>query len=183
MDEEVIKEEVVEEGVADPQPAAPVKTSDEANAEYKGLWQRALADYQNLQREVSARRQELVAMSELQILEEFIPVYDNFKKAFSHHPNITGENKKQLKGWIDGIGYIMKQFAEVMKNHNVEEIKTVGEKFDITRHESVGEEEVDPSPPLEVSATLRQGEIIREVDGGYTMSGRVIKVAKVIVAK
>lgn len=172
MDEEVTKEEKVEE-METPQTAAPaVKTPEEECAEYKGLWQRALADYQNLQREVNSRRQELVAMSELQILEEFIPVYDNFKKAFSHHPNITGENEKQLKGWIDGIGYIMKQFAEVMKNHNVEEIKTVGEKFDITRHESVGEEE-----------GKAVGEIIREVDGGYTMRGRVIKVAKVIVGK
>lgn len=143
--------------------------------EYKSAWQRALADYKNLQKETQDRRAEWVSMSEQQIVEEFIPVYDNFKKAFAHHPELksSDENNKQIQNWINGIGYIQKQFQEVMKNHNVEEIKTVGEMFDPRRHETVGEEESDKP----------HGTILKEADGGYTMGARVIKVAKVIIAK
>lgn len=144
--------------------------------EYKLGWQRALADYNNLQKETKSRMSEWIQMSELQILEEFIPVYDNFKKAFAHHPELdtTTEEGKRIKNWVDGIGYIMKQFGEVLKNHKVEEIKTVGEKFDPKMHETVGEEEVEGK---------EQGEIIKEMDGGYTMGERVVKVAKVIIVK
>lgn len=144
--------------------------------EYKQGWQRALADYNNLQKETKARMSEWIQMSELQILEEFIPVYDNFKKAFAHHPdlNVEDENSKRVKNWIDGIGYIMKQFGEVLKSHKVEEIKTVGEKFNPKLHETVGEEEIEGK---------EQGEIVKEMDGGYVMGERVVKVAKVIIAK
>lgn len=141
-------------------------------AEYKLGWQRAVADYQNLQKEVAARRAELASMSEQQILEDFIPVYDNFKKAFAHRHEVNSE-MRQLRNWIDGIVHIMKQFGEVLKAHGVEEIKTAGEMFNPEFHEAVGEEEAGKEPGL----------ILREVDGGYTMGGRVIKAAKVIIAK
>ncbi|HLC69478.1 MAG TPA: nucleotide exchange factor GrpE [Patescibacteria group bacterium] len=143
--------------------------------EFKAGWQRALADYKNLQQEIANRRGEWVQMSEQQILEEFIPIYENFKKAFGHHPELDGENEehKKMKNWIQGVGYIMKQYGDVLKSHGVEEIKTVDEKFDPRFHEASGEEESDKEA----------GTILREVAGGYTMGGRVIKVAKVIIAK
>jgi molecular chaperone GrpE len=146
--------------------------------EYKQNWQRALADYQNLQKEVASRRAELVSMSEQQILEEFIPVYDNFKKAFASWDNTNGsgptnDTNKKLMNWKQGIEYIMKQFADILKAHNVVEIKTVGEKFDTKFHEAVGEEESE----------FETGTIIREVEGGYLMGGRVLKVARVVIAK
>src|SRR5262245_27905912 len=81
--------------------------------EYKIGWQRALADYQNLQKETAARRAELVSMSEQQILEDFIPVYDNFKKAFSAKGD--GEWSKEQESWVVGIQYIRKQFADILK--------------------------------------------------------------------
>jgi molecular chaperone GrpE len=143
--------------------------------EYKLGWQRALADYQNLQKETAARRAELVSLSEQQIVEEFIPVYDNFKKAYSFHPEVdASEEGKKIQNWITGISFIMKQFGDVLKSYKVEEIKTVGEKLDTRVHEAAGEEEVEGKEP---------GTIVREIDGGYTMGGRVIKPAKVIIAK
>ena len=143
--------------------------------EFKAGWQRALADYKNLQREVEQRRGEWAQMSEAQILEEFLPVYDNFKKAFEQDftngqspANSTNEN------WMKGIECIKKQFAEVLKQHGIEEIKTVGEKFDPALHEAGGEEYVEGK---------ESGEIVREVSGGYKMGGKVIRAARVIVAK
>jgi molecular chaperone GrpE len=144
--------------------------------EYKAGWQRALADYKNLQKETTARMGEWAQMSERQILEEFIPVYDNFKKAFSHHPVLQADNEehKQMKNWTDGIGYIMKQFGEVLKMHNVGEIQTIGKKFDPRFHEAVGEE---------ITEGKESGLVLKEVDGGYKIGEKTIKPAKVIVTK
>src|SRR3989344_9630807 len=50
--------------------------------EHKINWQRALADYRNLQKETAAMRSQWAQMSEEHILQNFIPVYENFKKAF-----------------------------------------------------------------------------------------------------
>ena len=144
--------------------------------EYKNGWQRALADYKNLQNEINTRRGEWAQMSETQILEEFIPVYENFKKAFFHHPEVNSENEEQktFKNWIDGVGFIMKQFGDILKAHGVEEIKTVGEKFDPKFHEAMGEEEQE---------NIESHIILKEMDGGYKVGDKVIKAAKVIVSK
>ena len=137
--------------------------------QYKTGWQRALADYQNLQKEMLARRTEWAQMSEQQILEEFIPVYEHLKMAIGDE-RLTNEKNP----WLDGVRHVLKQFADIFKSHGVEEIETVGEKFNPELHEAVGHE------PMEGAG---EDEILREISGGYTMGGRVIKAARVIVAK
>lgn len=152
--------------------------------EYKAGWQRAQADYQNLQREVERQKTDWALWSELRILEEFIPVYEHFKKAFYHADNVVnGGNdeantlaeamEKHWLNWKKGIEYIMKQFGDILKAHGVEEIKTVGEAFDPVKHEAIGEEE---------SSTAPEHQIVREIEGGYMLKGKVIRVAKVVVA-
>lgn len=138
-------------------------------AEYKSGWMRAQADYQNLQKEVERKRSEWVKMSEVQILEDFIPVYDNFKKAFSYEVDA-----QKLENWKKGIEYIMKQFGDILGRYNVETIKTVGEKFNPEMHEAVGEEEAEG---------MEAGMIVREAESGYKTGDRVVKCAKVIIAK
>lgn len=138
--------------------------------EYRMGWQRAQADYQNLQKETARQKGEWMQMIKGDVIQEFIPVYDNFKKAFAHEAT----DLKQFESWKKGIEYIMKQFADVVKQNGIEEIKTVGEIFDPRFHEIVGEEEKEGT---------KEHEIIREVDGGYKCGEKVLKVAKVIVVK
>lgn len=142
--------------------------------EYKNGWQRALADYQNLQKETESRRAEWARMSEQQILEEFLPVYEHLKSAMASLPLSDSENGKNLEQWMEGIKNVLKQFLEVMKAHGLEEVLTVGEKFDPNLHEAVGSEAVKDA---------EEDEIVKEISGGYKMGERVVKAAKVIVNK
>lgn len=143
--------------------------------EHKANWQRALADYRNLQKETAAMRSQWAQMSEEQILQNFIPVYENFKKAFSANLSTTGgDSEKQWQNWKQGIEYIMKQFGDVLKSYNVQEIKTVDEKFDPRLHEAISEEQVDGK---------EAGVILKEVEGGYKMGEKIIKPARVIISK
>ncbi len=167
IEEEFNEEEVIENL---DQEEVVEKTDLDMLAEYKAGWQRAQADYKNLQAEVSTQRSEWAKMSKLYILEEFIPVYDNFKKAFASEP---AELTKEQENWLKGIGYIKQQFGKVLSDNGVEEIETVGKMFDASLHEAVGEEESEDD----------EGKIICEIDGGYKMGDRVVKVAKVIVSK
>ena len=67
---------------------------EEEAKEAKVGWLRAQADYQNLQKEVESNKSEWAQYSERVILEEFIPVYDNFKKAFAVEGEVNEEWKK-----------------------------------------------------------------------------------------
>lgn len=163
------EEEVVEDATAEVTPEA--VTEVEVNVDYKDKYMRAHADYQNLVRETNTRRAEWAQMSEVQVLEAFIPVYDNFKKAAAHQPT---EESSAWKNWGMGIGFIEKQFGEVLKRFGIEPIETVGKTFDPTMHEAVEEE---------INEELEMDTIIREVESGYKKGSRIIKPAKVVVSK
>jgi molecular chaperone GrpE len=143
----------------------------EVNVDFKDKYLRAHADYQNLVRETNTRRAEWAQMSEVQVLEAFIPVFDNFKKAAAHQPT---EDSSAWKNWGMGIGFIQKQFADVLKQFGVEEMQTIGQMFDPTKHEAVEEE---------VNGEVEMNTVLREIEQGYIKNGKVIKPAKVVVSK
>ncbi|OGH84529.1 MAG: nucleotide exchange factor GrpE [Candidatus Magasanikbacteria bacterium RIFOXYA2_FULL_44_8] len=178
MTDEQIEEEKTDEAVSEDKEVEEKKTGffnrkckncEKVEKECEGYklgWQRALADYKNLQTETSKRRGEWAQMSEVQIIEEFIPVYDHLKMS------IAGVDKTDA--WVEGVKYVLKQFVDILKNHGVEEIKTVGEKFDPKFHEAAGEEEIEGK---------EVGEIVKEISGGYRVGERVIRAARVIINK
>lgn len=168
MNEEEKKEEMEQEEKTSPDSIVELQKQVD---EYKSGWQRATADYQNLLKETESKRSELMQWSEQMILEEFIPVYGNFKKAFASK---NGAWNQDQENWVKGIEYIMKQFETVLKQHGVEEIQAVGQQFDPTKHDAAGEEHNDE---------IEEGAVVKVVDPGFTMRGKVIKVAKVIICK
>jgi molecular chaperone GrpE len=146
--------------------------------DYKDKYLRALADYDNLKKETAKEKSAMGDFARSMAAMEFIGVYDNLKKAlrqdYTNAPGATNDTNKQLENWKLGLGHILNQFAGVLKDLGVEEIKTVGEDFDPQKHEAVGHETADGVVP---------DVIIKEIEGGYQMGERVVKAAKVIVSK
>lgn len=141
------------------------------NEENLNGWKRAKADYVNFKNETEKRRDELSGMAMMTSAAQYIPILDNFKKAFQFLPD-------ELKGseWVKGIEQIYKQMKEIMKGLGVEEYaeSVVGTPFDPSKHYAVGEERVD---------THEDGVVTQEVSPGYTFRGNVVVPAKVIVNK
>ena len=133
------------------------KKYDELEHKYK----RALADYQNLVKQTAREKWEFAKFANEQLLQEILPVYDNLKLALEH------ANKTPNNGNIkDGVQHIVKQFKNTLKDAGVEEIKTVGEKFN----------------PETMEAVEGKGEKVKkEVKPGYKLNGKVIMPAKVIL--
>jgi molecular chaperone GrpE len=75
---------------------------------------------------------------------------------------------------VKGLLQIKQQILDFLKKKGIEEIKSVGEKFNPAYHEVVGEVETDQ---------FETGTIVEEVQKGYKIEGRVLRPAKVRVAK
>jgi len=83
---------------------------------------------------------------------------------------------------IKGLLQIKNQILNFLKNQGVEEIKSVGEKFDPQLHEVVGE--VAPSEALAKGGkSVESGIVIEEIQKGYKINGRLLRPAKVRVTK
>ncbi len=148
----------------------PVTSAEEKCVELELNWKRALADYQNLKKDVARERAEMGQYATLRVVERFLPVFDNFNVAMSHMPK---SDDKTVVNWAVGVGFIQKQLEEALRDLGLTMIKTLGETFDATKYEAIGEEESDKP----------HGTILKEVQAGYEINGKTVRPAKVIVAK
>lgn len=137
--------------------------------EYLHGWKRAQADYQNLQKESAQKQLEYVKYANAELIQELLPIMDNFKAAFRQIPEAEKDS-----AWVVGFSYIRKQFEDMLKQNGVESIETEGKPFNPLEHEAV--ESVKDE-------TVESGIIIAERKAGYKLNGKVIQAAKVVVAE
>jgi len=139
-------------------------------------WKRAKADYINFKKESETKQTELIQFVTANIVGGLLPILDSFKQAAKHIPE---EQKKE--NWVVGIIQTKKQIDNFLRDLGLEEIKTVGEKFDPKFHEAVGKKKASQSGQGENK--VEEEIILEEVSGGYKMGDKVLIPAKVIVAE
>lgn len=136
--------------------------------EYLAGWQRAKADFLNYKKDEAGRIAELMDYFRIQQILEILKVVDNWDRAMKHKPE---EIKNSV--WLKGIEMIENQLKELLKSEGVEEIKTIGEKFNPEIHEVI--EETDGSGA--------SGEILEVLEKGYTLNGKLIRPSKIKIIK
>jgi len=129
--------------------------------EYLNGWKRAKADLINYQKDDQKRLEEVIKLANAGLIMDLLAVLDSFTLAEQHKES--------------GGSLIKGQLWSILKRHGLEEIAAaVGQKFDPLFHESVGEAESKEYP---------SGSVAEVVSGGYILNSKVIRPAKVKLAK
>ena len=137
--------------------------------EYLAGWQRARAELLNYKKEEMERIGEIIKYADVGLISKILPILDNFEIAEKKLP----ENLKQDEN-IKGILQIKNQILDFLKNQGVEEIKSLGEKFNPNFQEIV---------EIVETKDKESGVVIEEIQKGYKIHGRLLRPAKVKVAK
>lgn len=145
------------------------KTLRQERDEYLLGWKRALADYENLKKQVSNDRSRLKTIFTSDIIASLLPVYDNLEVAVANTPDVP-----EAREWFEGVKFVKKQFTDIISSLGVMNMEVVGKKFDPKFHEAVGEASDD---------SLEDGIIISQTQAGFTMNEDLVRPAKVIVNK
>ena len=138
----------------------------EENSDLKDKWQRALADYQNLERRTQTEISQRVSEKTNNLLLNFINIYEDFLRA----ENSLSKEKIDTTG----IQAVIKNMENVLVENNIKPINAIGEIFDPQIHEAVS---------MVVDDTLDDGTITQEVSKGYISGKAILKPSKVIVSK
>ena len=128
--------------------------------------QRALADYQNLEKRNQTEIQQRVLQKTNQLMLSFIGIYEDFIRAKTSLVNDSTS--------IEGLDVVIKNMENFLSENNIKAIEAVGEIFDPKFHEAVSTVE---------DSSLDEGTITQEVAKGYISFQEVIKPSKVIVSK
>lgn len=115
---------------------------------------RMQAEFENARKRAERERQEFREIAAGNVVEQFLPVLDNFELALK----ATG-SAEQLRS---GVELIVKQMEEVLKGLQVSAVPAVGNEFDPRHHEALGTVEREDLPDQHVAEEIRKGYKIRE---------------------
>ncbi|MBI4708884.1 MAG: nucleotide exchange factor GrpE [Candidatus Portnoybacteria bacterium] len=143
-----------------------LKECREEKEKYLAGWQRAQADFINYKRRQEEQQGEWSRMLGEGLIKDILPVLDSLESGIRNQE--SGIANKDL-------GLIRKQLLDILRKYGLEEIKSVGEKFNPEWHEVVEYEENDESHESEI--------VSAEIQKGYLLNGKVLRAAKVRVTK
>lgn len=171
--EEVVKEEVKEDAANEKLEAdldALRKENEELKASVakeKDDYLRLMADFENFRRHSAETKLELVSTASADIIKGLLPVLDDFERAMKM---LTDAEDKVA---VEGTELIYSKLMAFLKSKGLEVIKAKDEKFDTDFHEAVAQ--------VPVPDEGKKGLVFDVVQTGYTLSGKVIRYAKVVV--
>lgn len=108
------------------------------------------------------------------LIGRLLPVLDSFERIFDLARDSGAMEKEELKNWLTSFEGVYKRLVKILSQEGVEPIDSVGQKVNLEEHEVVAVEEA----PDKASGT-----VIGEQQKGYRISNRVLRDAKVVVAK
>lgn len=138
-------------------------------AEYDNLLKRAVADYRNLEKRIEEGRSELSDWATTELLQNLLPTLDHLETVVEMGRPILAEEAK-LKDWFRGVELAVNQLKQVLKTAGLDEIVADGQ-FDPKLHEAVDTDKGE------------ENKILKVAQRGYTLKGKVIRPAKVVVGR
>lgn len=136
--------------------------------EYLESLQRLQADFDNFRKRVARDSQTSSSRVAAEIVEELLPVLDNFERAMhsamQHDEEILGE----------GVELVYRQLRDVLDRRGLCEIKARGENFDPEHHEAV---------LCQPSTEHEEGKVVDVLEKGYRVHDKVVRPARVIVSE
>jgi len=137
--------------------------------EYLDGWQRARAEFANYKKRIERDQEEARGRAAAALLAKILPVEDDLRRAVHERPEAEG-----YPHWADGIELIQRKLAALLEAEGVEVIPADGVAFDPALHEAV---------TYEPSNDHKEGEIIEVIQQGYRLGERVLRPARVRVAR
>lgn len=154
------------ETVEEPQPAAELAAE---LAMCKDAALRARADLDNYRKRVAREKEDAIRYANNSLLESLLPILDNFELGLE-----AAKNSSDAGGIIQGLEMVRKQLEDFLRDHGVEIVDAVGDRFDPHLHEAVAHE-----PSMGVA----DGTVVRQLRKGFKLKDRLIRPASVVVSK
>lgn len=136
-------------------------------AKEKDDYLRLMADFENFRRHAAESKLELVNSASADTIKGLLPILDDCERALK----MLAEADDKVA--LEGTELIYNKLMAYLKTKGLETIKAKDEKFDTDFHEAVAQ--------IPVGEEDKKGLVFDVVQTGYTLSGKVIRYAKVVV--
>ena len=129
------------------------------------------ADVHNIRRRAEQDVEKAHKYGQEKLISDLLPVLDNLERALQA---AQGDETDQIAALKQGVELTLKSFLDCLRKFNVDVIDPVGEPFNPQFHQAMGMAESQTAEPDSVLAVMQKG---------YTLNGRVLRPAMVMVAR
>lgn len=131
---------------------------------------RAAAEVDNIRRRAAQDVEKAHKFALEKFANELLPVIDNMDRAIE----FADKENDAIKPVIEGVELTVKSFTDALAKFNVEVVNPQGEKFNAEFHQAMS---------MQPSADVEPNTVIAVMQKGYTLNGRLLRPAMVMVSK
>lgn len=157
--------------IADETPQADIPAGDHAEelAKIKDQLLRSVAEMENVRRRAQREVENAHKFAVEKLLSELLPVLDSLEKAEE-----VAKATDNAASMTEGISLSLKLFIGILEKSGITVVDPMGEPFDPQLHEAMT---MVPNPDAEPNSVM---DVLQR---GYTLNGRLVRAAKVVVVK
>lgn len=137
--------------------------------EYLDGWQRSRAEFANYKKRVDREQTQIYQTTAGNLIKRYLEIADDLERALKSRPE-EGEGAQ----WANGIELIYRKLMTTIEAEGVERIVPEGQFFDPNFHEALSQED---------SQEHESGQIIAVLQPGYKLGDRILRPARVRVAR
>ena len=145
-----------------------IKELEDKVAKDKDDYIRLMAEFDNYRRRTSQEKLELVSVASMDTIKGLLPVLDDCERALAVLKESNDSDAAK-----EGTELIYNKLMTYLKSKGLAMIEAVGQPFDTDLHEAVAQ--------FPVPEEDKKGKVFDVVQTGYTLNGKVIRFAKVVV--
>lgn len=143
-------------------------------AEMKDQALRALAEADNIRKRAERAKEDTAKFAVSSFARDLLSVADNLRRALAAMPAEAREKNPELVNIHTGVAAVERDLLRIFENNGIKRIDPINEKFDANMHEVMFEVEVPNQAP---------GTIVQVIDPGFLIHERLLRPARVGVAK
>lgn len=129
---------------------------------------RTQADFDNFRRRTVKEREELAKYASLKLVEQIVPVLDNFERAI-----LASTDNQDFESFSKGVNMIFRQLSQLLEQEGLQQMNAVGQPFNPEYHQAIMQVEADEH---------EEGIVVEEVQKGYMLKDKVLRPAMVKVS-
>lgn len=162
------REEIpVSEPEADPLAAAKAEVES-----YKDQLLRLAAEFENYKKRTQREYNQLVQYANEKLILELLPVVDDLERILKSPPDLSEDEK--VKSFVQAVEMIYQKMLQTLGRQGLKAMESIGQTFNVDLHDALMQTD---APGKETNT------IIDEFEKGYWLHDKVLRHAKVIVAK
>ena len=166
LEKESVEEELIEENIQDD--LDPIEEVIKDRDNYKSIAQRAQADLVNYRTRAAQELEETRRNLKMSIFHRVVSVADDLSRAVDSIPEDSDAQ------WSDGVKLVLRNFENFLEIEGVKKIESLGLIFDPNFHEALMYEDDEIN---------EEGTIISIIQEGYQIDDKLLRPARVVVAK